>query len=114
MQSRRDFLIGAASLATLIATRDGADGAQNKTAGWNSGDVAHLLPTVNHQRFLIKASFTRPRQAPSLLIDRRKVAGRAADTLPSVAGHCPRNSTRANGIARGMPANGPTIVRKQA
>src|SRR5215216_7552068 len=74
MQTRRDFLIGAASLATIIGSRGSAGSA------WNSGDVAHLLPTVNHQRFLIKASFTRPQQAPALLVDRRKVTGRAGDT----------------------------------
>ena len=80
MQTRRDFLIGAASLATVIASRESAESAQNKA--WNSGDVAHLLPTVNHQRFLIKASFTRPQQAPpALLVDKRKVSGRGADTL---------------------------------
>src|SRR5918993_55383 len=81
MQSRRDFLIGAASLATLIASRESADGAQNRSGGWNSGDVAHLLPTVNHQRFLIKTSFKQPHAAPMLLVDRRKVPGRKVDTL---------------------------------
>jgi hypothetical protein len=79
MQTRRDFLMGAASLATMIASRESAGSAQ--TPSWNSGDVAHVLPTVSHQRFLIKASFRSPHQAPpSLLVDRRKVAGRAADT----------------------------------
>src|SRR5688500_16151138 len=79
MQTRRDFLIGAASLATIIASRESAQSAQNK--GWNSGDVAHLLPTASHQRFLVKASFTRPQQAPpALLVDKRKVPGRGADT----------------------------------
>jgi hypothetical protein len=83
MQTRRDFLIGAASLATIIASRESAWSAQAKAGpAWSSGDVAHLLPTVNHQRVLIKASFRRPhRAAPVLLVDRRKVTGRAADTL---------------------------------
>ena len=86
MHSRRDFLIGAASLATVITPsrlrRPGEASAQT-TAGpaWNSGDVAHLLPTVNHQRFLIKVSFRRPQQAPALLVDRRKVPGRRGDTV---------------------------------
>ena len=79
MQTRRDFLIGAASLATMIASRESTGSAQAPV--WNSGDIAHVLPTVNHQRFLIKASLRRPHQAPpALLVDRRKVAGRAADT----------------------------------
>jgi hypothetical protein len=31
----------------------------NRDPGWNHGDVFHILPTVNHERFLIKTSFTR-------------------------------------------------------
>lgn len=34
---------------------------------WNSGLVAHLLPTVSHNRILIKASFTRPLSEPPYL-----------------------------------------------
>jgi len=79
VQTRRDFLIGAASLATLIASRDNAEAAQDRS--WNAGEVAHLLPTVNHQRFLIKASFRRPQTAPPvLLVAGRKVSGRQGDT----------------------------------
>src|ERR671919_862222 len=81
MQTRRDFLIGAASVASLIASRESADAQNKAVAAWNSGDVAHMLPTVNHQRFLIKASFVRPHAAPVLLVDRRRVQGRKADTL---------------------------------
>jgi len=81
MQTRRHFLMGAASLATMIASRESAGIAQDKSSSWNGGDVAHLLPTVNHQRFLIKASFRIPHQSPPmLLVDRRKVQGRAGDT----------------------------------
>jgi hypothetical protein len=82
MQSRREFLVGAASLATVALSQEAAASAQEKSgAAWDNGEVAHLLPTVNHQRFLIKASFTRAHQAaPALLIDDRKVPGRPADT----------------------------------
>ncbi|HET9466815.1 MAG TPA: hypothetical protein VFO48_00325 [Vicinamibacterales bacterium] len=83
MQTRRDFLIGAASLATLLASSESGETAQSAPTApaWNSGDVAHLLPTVNHQRFLIKASFrTRHASAPVLLVDGRKIAGRPGDT----------------------------------
>ncbi len=64
MQSRRDFLIGAASLATMMACRTSRSRAAQEKSGaaWDSGEVAHLLPTVNHQRFLIKASFKSPHQ----------------------------------------------------
>ena len=83
MHTRRDFLIGAASLATMIASRESAEGAQILGgSAWNAGDVAHVLPTVNHHRFLIKTSFKRRQPSPPvLLVDRQKVAGRAADTL---------------------------------
>jgi hypothetical protein len=82
MPTRRDFLIGAASLATIIGSHDSVESAQSTTgATWNSGDVAHLLPTVNHQRFLIKASFRSSHRAPpALLVDGRKIPGRSADT----------------------------------
>ena len=74
--------MGAASLATMIASHASAANAQDTTqSAWNAGDVAHLLPTVDHQRFLIKVSFTRPHQSPpALLVDRRKVPGRPGDT----------------------------------
>lgn len=32
----------------------------NRDPGWRHGEVFHILPTVNHQRFLIKTSFMRP------------------------------------------------------
>ena len=77
-------------MATLLVTRESgaqdrsrlpAEAASAAKAGWSSGSVAHLLPTVNHQRFLIKASFTSPQNAPPLLlIDRQKIAGRPGDT----------------------------------
>jgi hypothetical protein len=80
MQTRRDFLIGAASLATMVVSRGSGESAQNTTsATWDNGDVLHVLPTVNHERFLIKTSFKTPhRTAPTLLIDGRKVSGRPA------------------------------------
>ena len=31
----------------------------NRTPGWNQGEVFHILPAVNHERFLIKTSFTK-------------------------------------------------------
>lgn len=36
--------------------------------GWWAGEVAHLLPTVDHQRFLIKLSFTQAPADPPLLL----------------------------------------------
>ena len=52
---------------------------------WNSGPVFHILPTVNHERFLIKASFTRPlSKAPHLIIDD---VGRFPGTMTDTKGH---------------------------
>ncbi len=81
--TRRDFLIGAASLATAALSDRPVSAAQSPSGRlWNSGDLGHLLPTASHDRFLIKASFKRShRAAPVLLIDSRKIPGRAGDTL---------------------------------
>ena len=83
MQTRRDFLIGAASLATAALSSDSAKAARRQTGEtWDNSDVVHLLPTGSHQRFLIKASFKGPHRAPPiLLVDKRKIPGRAGDTL---------------------------------
>ena len=81
--TRRDFLIGAASLATAALSDRAVSAAQSPSGQvWNSGDVVHLLPTASHERFLIKASFKGPHRAPPvLLIGSRKIPGRAGDTL---------------------------------
>ncbi|RJQ67531.1 MAG: hypothetical protein C4519_23990 [Desulfobacteraceae bacterium] len=39
----------------------------NRDMGWNAGDVVHILPIANHERFLIKTSFKRPLQAAPAL-----------------------------------------------
>ena len=84
MPTRRDFLVGAASVATAALTNRATPLAQSAPGQtWHSGDLAHLLPTASHDRFLIKASFKSPRRAsaPALVIDARKIPGRSADTL---------------------------------
>ena len=73
-------------MATLLASHPpsrlrGFGAASAQTIEWDSGNVAHLLPTVNHERFLIKASLRTPLAAPPLLlVDRQKIAGHPADT----------------------------------
>jgi hypothetical protein len=82
MPSRRDFLIGAASLATSVIPGRSASAAQARLDRWDSGDLVHLLPTATHERFLIKASFKASQHAaPVLLVGSRKLSGRAGDTL---------------------------------
>lgn len=43
---------------------------------WDQGRVAHIIPTANHTRFLIKVSFTEALSAtPQLAVNERKIAG---------------------------------------
>ncbi len=50
-------------------------------SGWDAGDVAHLLPTVNHTRILIKASFSSPlTNTPLLSVDGKEFAGHRTDS----------------------------------
>ena len=83
MTTRRDFLIGAASLAAAGLTGASAAAAQRSAAKpWDSGDLLHILPAATHERFLVKTSFRTPhRSPPVLLVDGRKVPGRPGDTL---------------------------------
>jgi hypothetical protein len=53
----------------------------NADTGWNPGSVFHILPTVNHDRILIKASLTKALSAPPhLKIGERLVIGEKTDT----------------------------------
>jgi hypothetical protein len=82
MLSRRDFLISGASLTSIGLSQLSALAGQRRTDGWNGGGVVHLLPTVSHDRLLIKVSLRDAhRQAPVLLVASRKVPGRPGDTL---------------------------------
>jgi len=63
--SRRDFVRAAAgsAAAALVGTPGcGRSGpaAEAFDTDWARGEVAHLLPTADHQRILLKASFRRP------------------------------------------------------
>src|SRR2546429_276271 len=71
MTSRRDLLtaLGTAALST---------GAVQK---WDAGDVRHLLPTVSHNRILLKTSFEHPLSAPpELRVGVTFHAGQRTDT----------------------------------
>src|SRR5437870_4126565 len=70
MTTRRDFVIGAgaAGAAPLLAAAQPSE--------WDQGRLAHLLPTVSHDRILIKASFTSPLAgAPELHVGPLRVRG---------------------------------------
>lgn len=52
----------------------------NREPGWDAGAVVHLLPTVSHERILLKASFARPLVGPRLWLGARTVPGVRTDT----------------------------------
>ena len=48
---------------------------------WDAGELFHVLPTVNHDRALLKCSFRAPLpDAPELRVDGRRITGRRTDT----------------------------------
>ena len=52
-----------------------------KASAWDQGDLVHLIPTANHNRFLIKTSFHSPLTTiPKIQIDGRYVDGKRQDT----------------------------------
>ena len=51
---------------------------------WDSGELAHVLPTSSHDRILIKTSFKRPLEAPpSLQVGDQRVTGQRTDSRGS-------------------------------
>jgi hypothetical protein len=75
---RREFLaIGAAAAGGLAGI---AGSARAQGGGWNGGQVVHLIPTANHERILLKASFQAPlASTPRLLVDGKAVDGARTD-----------------------------------
>ncbi len=66
--SRRQFFTNALGGAGVLL------GSQQPANTWNPGQLRHLLPTINHERLLLKASFIRPQTAPPLLRAGKKQA----------------------------------------
>lgn len=79
MKTRRQILSGAVAAAAAGAL--GANGrAQPAPQSWDAGRLAHLLPSANHDRFLIKASFhSRLESAPTLHVAGTRIDGRPTD-----------------------------------
>ena len=85
MATRRDFMLGAAAatLPRLISSGIGgpasaAEGPKAADEDWDQGRVRHLIPTVSHDRFLIKASFDPPLfAAPDLEVGANRVRGQS-------------------------------------
>lgn len=78
---RRTFLhLAGAAAGALGLPAFAAAQAPGPTADWNAGQVAHLIPTASHERFLIKASFKTPlSETPRLLVDGKPVDGVRTD-----------------------------------
>jgi hypothetical protein len=85
MATRRDFMLGAAAATLPRPISSGIGGpasAAEATApqeeNWDQGEVQHLIPTVSHDRLLIKASFTQAQEAaPELTVGAVRVRGQA-------------------------------------
>ncbi len=78
MLTRRNLGLAAAAAPLLPNTPALAATAQ---PGWDQGQLAHLLPSVSHDRMLIKASFTRPLPTPpTLLVGETRVTGLRGDS----------------------------------
>jgi hypothetical protein len=70
----------AASASALGAFGWEGDAAGQKPARWNQGRLSHLIPTANHERFLLKASFkTALTSVPRLLVDGKPIDGTRTD-----------------------------------
>jgi hypothetical protein len=66
---RREFIAGTAAAGLAAA---GAGG--QPAAAWSAGPVAHLLPTVSHERMRVKLSLREPAAGPLFLhLDNRRV-----------------------------------------
>ena len=65
------------ALAHSVSALESSNTSQS---GWNQGTLVHLIPTANHETFLIKASFQSPlHKAPLLKLDSRRVNGVQTD-----------------------------------
>ncbi len=76
--TRRGFLRtgGALGLAGLAARPGNAYAAD----GWRQGDLLHLVPGANHERFVVKCSFRAPRTPPVLRVGDLRVPARTTDS----------------------------------
>jgi hypothetical protein len=85
MATRRDFMLAAAAAALPRLIDSGIGGPASaaeapgpREANWDQGELQHLIPTVSHDRFLIKASFTQAQlAAPELMVGATRVRGQS-------------------------------------
>ncbi len=86
--SRRNLLkmtgiaAGGAIITSGLGLSSKAHAGTAAKAEWNAGDIQHIIPTANHNRFLIKIAFKKKRRsAPEMTIDGRRIAGKQRDPL---------------------------------
>ena len=58
--SRRDLLAAGTSATALGMFGWPLSASAQEPTAWDQGQLAHLIPTANHERILIKASFKAP------------------------------------------------------
>ena len=84
--NRREFLraSGAAAFSAAVPAdlfAQSVDTPMPSGPAWDPGSVRHLLPTVSHNRILVKASFNAQLPSvPTLRVGETSVAGRMSDT----------------------------------
>jgi len=81
--NRKDFLKTSIYLgAGLSFIGCWSDKTQNgvEANGWKDGEVAHILPTVNHNRMLVSTSFKRVVNEPILKVGNQSVKGQMRDS----------------------------------
>jgi hypothetical protein len=82
---RRDFLAGTAATTASLALGlplgcDDDVPPFVEATGWNAGEVAHVLSTVNDRRIRLKVSFRTRRQEPVLRVGERSSPGVGTDS----------------------------------
>jgi hypothetical protein len=91
MATTRRGLLGAGASAALgliplgktnsVFAQNSPTAATPTSQTWDDGELAHLLPTSNHDRILIKASFKKPLGAtPTLQVGDQRISGLRSDT----------------------------------
>src|SRR5258706_3900300 len=94
MTTTRRELLGAGASAALsffpwgnttpVFAQTSPAGAAATSQTWDEGDLAHVLPTSNHNRILIKTSFKKPLDAaPILQVGNQRISAVRSDTRGS-------------------------------
>jgi len=75
---KTSIILGVGS--SLISCKSKITSTQKDETSWDAGDVAHILPTVNHNRMLISTSYHRPISSPILKVGSKSYRGQKRDS----------------------------------